>query len=366
MRAIAAAFCVVLALTGQQQPSELDETAIVKYVAGDTEGAFQTLARVPHAAVQRDIETLVAELKSHAERVEVRRRLEAIAMMHTEYPLAGELDPKEALSHLDMAHLALTIARESVSGQLSDTSPAEKGRSREFLLHWYALAASGLLSYFDPQDAERFIQEGLKLFPEDPTLLFWHGCVLEFSAVWVGLSALRPDDPALSPTLRFNSGPGVLAAARLWGPAEAAFRRVVQTDPNHFEAHLYLGYVLYSLRNYGVAKTEYELARDRSPDPFVVYMADLLLARLKEDQNHLKDAVQDYEHAIATLPGAQNAYVGLGSIEARLGNARRARELTERLEMIPEKDRVRDPWWAFHTSRVPAADMLWLEQAVRQ
>ena len=59
-------------------------------------------------------------------------------------------------------------------------------------------------------------------------------------------------------------------------------------------------------------------------------------------------------------------FVGLGMLEARRGNAQRARDLTMKLAAIPEKQRVRDPWWAFHTARVPEDDLAWLRQAVRR
>jgi tetratricopeptide (TPR) repeat protein len=158
----------------------------------------------------------------------------------------------------------------------------------------------------------------------------------------------------------------LLTNARVWGPVEEAYRRVIQLDPDNAEVHLHLGYALHSQRRYADAKTEYELARDRSTDSFIVYVADLLLARLEEDQNDLKDAVPHYERAIAKMPGAQSAYVGLGSVEVRLGDAQRARELAEQFAAIPEQQRVRDPWWAFRTTRVPGDDLQWLRAAVRQ
>jgi tetratricopeptide (TPR) repeat protein len=366
MRTIVVAYCAMLALASQQRTPDAYAVAIDKYVAGDPDGAVDALAPVSQADIQRAVETSVAAARSEGTGTAARRRLEAIAMLHTEYAVVGAANPKEALFHVDMAHRSLAVSRDTVANQASGAAEGDRRRAREFLPHWYALAASASLSFYADQNALTLVDEGLKLFPEDRTLQFWRGLVLEFHAVWAGtppadthaaMQAMQNKDP---------SGFDLLANTRVWAPVEEAYRRIIQRDANDAAAHLHLGYALHSLRRYGDAKPEYELARDRSTDAFVVYVADLLLAKLSEDQNHLKDAVPYYEHAITKMSGAQSAYVGLGSVEARLGDAQRAREVTEHLAAIPQAQRVRDPWWAFHTTRIPSDDLSWLRTAVRQ
>jgi tetratricopeptide (TPR) repeat protein len=259
-----------------------------------------------------------------------------------------------------MAHLALDMARRTATRELPDPDEQKLNllHAREFLPHWYALATSVLLFYYGDRNATRLIDEGVKLFPEDQTLLYWRAVVMEFTAVWVGSRPMGPNDPKPS---------GPFEVAFLWSPIEEAFRHVIQRDPNQPEAHLHHGYALYQLRKYDEATAEYELARDRSTEAFVVYTADLLLGRLAEDRHNLDAAARDYERAVAAMPGAQSAYIGLASIDARLGNSQRAREVTMRLASIPEAQRARDdPWWAFHTTRVPAGDLDWLRAAVRR
>jgi tetratricopeptide (TPR) repeat protein len=195
-------------------------------------------------------------------------------------------------------------------------------------------------------------------------MLFWHGIVMEFQAVWSGQPAVSQ---GAMPTIR-NADPSrfdLIGNARTWGPVEAAYRRVLQLDPGHAEARLHLGYALCSQRRYADANAELETARDQSRDPFVVYMGGLLLARLKEERHDLDGAAREYERALAITPGAQSAYVGLSLVEARRGNARRARELVSQFASIPERDRVRDPWWLYRGSRVAIEDLHWLRQAVR-
>ena len=376
MRAILVASCVMLTLTSHQTGADPYSIALAKYVAGHDDAASDALAHVQQADIQEAINTSVAAARSSGGSIlgdsalmfPVRRRLEAMAMLHTEYVLFGE-NPKDAVFQIDMAHRALTISRSLVEPfrfQTSLVEGAEIRRAREFLPHWYALAASALLWHYADQNALSLIDEGLKLFPGDRDLLFWRGRVLEFHAVWVGTPATDPTPAVRTMQKRDPHGFDRLTNARVWGPVEEAYRRVIQLDPDNAAVHLHLGYALHSQRRYADAKTEYELARDRSTDSFVVYVADLLLARLEEDQNNLKDAVPHYERAIAKMPGAQSAYVGLGSVEVRLGDAQRARELAEQLAAIPEQQRVRDPWWAFRTTRVPGDDLQWLRAAVRQ
>ena len=366
MNTIVVAYCAMLALGGQQRTPDPYSAAIEKYVGGDVYAAADALAQVSQADMQRAIETSAAAVRSNGAGIPARRRLEAIAMLHTEYALVGDVNPKEALFHVEMAHRSLAISRGSVTDQLLGADEAERRRAREFLPHWYALAASALLSFYADQNALTLVDEGLKQFPEDRELLFWRGLVLEFHAVWIGTPVIDPT--AALPAMRSKDPTGfdLLTNTRVWAPVEDAYRRAIHADPDNAAAHLHLGYALYWLRRYADAKPEYELARQRSTDPFVVYVADLLLAKLDEERNHLKDAVPYYEDAIAKMTGAQSAYVGLGSVEARLGNAQRARELTERLAAVPERQRVRDPWWAFRTTRIPADDLDWLRAAVRQ
>lgn len=370
MRAFLVIAFIAAAVPGQQKPSDLYASALAKYIAGDSDAAFEALARVPHADIQQELQASLSPIMLGSGSRAARRRLEVIAMLHTEYALLGGLGSKEVAFQIDMAHLALSVPRLTVAGRDPDAvsgvvPPQEITRAREFVTRWTALATSILLTYASDQTAETLVNEALKLLPDNEELLFWRAGVMEFQAVWVGVAAANVRAAVPGMNSRDGSGYDMLTNTRTWAPVEEAYRHALARQPDDSEAHLHLGYSLYSLRSYAAAKTELELARDKSADPFVVYAADLLLARVKEDENDPAGAVQDYERAIAKMPGAQSAYVGLGLLEARRGNAQRARELTTQLAAIPEKQRVRDPWWAYHTTRIPADDLKWLRQAVR-
>src|SRR5580765_5013280 len=119
MRAILVASCVMLTLTSHQTSADPYSVALAKYVAGHDDAASDALAHVQQADIQNAIDTSVAAARSSGGSIlgdsalmfPVRRRLEAMAMLHTEYALFGELNPKDAGFQIAMAHRALTISR---------------------------------------------------------------------------------------------------------------------------------------------------------------------------------------------------------------------------------------------------------------
>ena len=144
MRAVIYASCLVLvlALAGQQKPSDLYASAIAKYAAGDDDGAFEAIARVPHQDIQKDIEATVRAIQTKGGSPAARRRLEAAAMLHTDYALNGDASPKDVLFHVDMAHLSLAISRWSLTGRVPETSESDGPRARDFLPSRYGIASS--------------------------------------------------------------------------------------------------------------------------------------------------------------------------------------------------------------------------------
>src|SRR5262245_61261351 len=108
MRAILVASCVVLTLASHQTGGDPYSIAIAQYLAGHDDAAFDALAQVQPAHIQLAIDTSVAAARPSRELVNeseflVRRRLEAMAMLQTEYVLFGE-NPMDAVFHINMAH----------------------------------------------------------------------------------------------------------------------------------------------------------------------------------------------------------------------------------------------------------------------
>lgn len=338
-------------------------SAVSNYSEGHVDAAVSALASLSHEAVRRETEMMVRDAaRTPADRRtrDLERRLEAAAMLHTDYAIRADLDPEGTFFHIDMAHLLLSFDRD----MLTRPDP-DHVRRQQFVTRWSAVAAGVLLYDGLDKDASPIVDEALKLAPSSTKLLFWRGLILEFQAVWAREPGRDPHAGLLAGSNR-GARSDMVTDSRLWRPVEEAYRRVIQLDPRAYEAHLHLGYTLYWQERFADARAEYELARDQARDPFVIYLADLLLARLDEHQKTMDAAAADYERALAAVPTAQSAYIGLGALELRRGNIEAARRLTTRLVAIPESAGADDPWWAYHGARRSSADLAWLRAAVHR
>src|SRR5262249_41905955 len=153
-------------------------SAIAKYVAGDSDAAFAALAQLSQTDTQRELEAAIAPIRKDGGSIASRRHLEAIAILHTEYALFGGIEPKAVQFHIDMAHLALLIARLTLIGQDPSAAvaqhvpsaimvPEERSRAREFVPRWTALASSIELTYGSDQAALTIVTEAVKLLPDN-------------------------------------------------------------------------------------------------------------------------------------------------------------------------------------------------------
>jgi tetratricopeptide (TPR) repeat protein len=373
------ALVLVLALVGAAQAQNATYgRAVDAYISGGIEAAAPVLAKVPQKDVELSANALATSATPDAS-VAARTRVEAAAMLHTEYALAFDLGEHDWGFHIDMAHLLLSFERRLWLNQRGVPKNKEWGmtdpavllrhaqHAREFLPHWYAVAATAFLLRGMDGPAAALIDEALKMWPADPLLLYHDGVVKEFRAVW---RPLRPQDPdaLLAQALRETGSRSFDASLsrRNWEPAATAYRNAVEKDPSNAETRLHLGYVLLMLGDAHASRTELAAARDGSTDGFVVYLAHLFLGRLMESQADLAGAVEEYERALALGRFCQTPYIALSALQSRLGNGGRARGLIDAFVSIPADQLVRDPWWAYHTVRIPQQDLQWLRQQVRR
>src|SRR6478672_9986587 len=118
MRAILVASCVMLTLTSHQTSADPYSIALAKYVAGHDDAASDALAHVQPKDIQEALNMSLVEARSSGVLGDslmfpVLRRLEAMAMLHTEYVLFGE-NPMDAVFQIAKAHQALAISRSLV------------------------------------------------------------------------------------------------------------------------------------------------------------------------------------------------------------------------------------------------------------
>jgi len=371
VRGFAAIVIAALSVLGQAAREDTYSTALAKYQAGERAAAIEALGTLQPPEIQTQVEALSLVSEEGSSPASTKRR-RAAAMLHTEYALFADPDDRAVRLQIAHAHLLLSAdrlrveqAQQAPQQTSSELSLAETRDARDILSRWSAVAAATFLLRGMDWDARAYVDETLKLFPDDARMLFWHARIAEFSAVWSPSKSLPANQPRSSGSQDadpFDAG----YMRSLWGPVEAAYRRALEVAPDAPEVRLHLGYVLLLLHRYPEARTDLEAASRSSTDRDITYLAHLFLARLGEAQRDLGGAVREYEHALEVDPHAQSGVVALSLLEDLRGNGERARTLVTALAAIPAAQRSDDPWWDYRVSRVPAADLQWLRDRVRR
>jgi tetratricopeptide (TPR) repeat protein len=103
--------------------------------------------------------------------------------------------------------------------------------------------------------------------------------------------------------------------------ARDAYRRAVELDPYHADAHINLGRLLHETGELGPAEAHYRLALAARADSAT---AAFNLGVVLEDQGKLKDALLAYEQALENDPRYADAHYNLARVCERLGKMQAA------------------------------------------
>jgi tetratricopeptide (TPR) repeat protein len=99
--------------------------------------------------------------------------------------------------------------------------------------------------------------------------------------------------------------------------AKAAYRRVLEHDPDVGPAHINLGRLEHESGNYAAAEKHYLAALTLSPDePTTLFN----LALLAEDRGEQRLAIRRYHRALVSAPGLADAHHRLSSLYQALGD----------------------------------------------
>lgn len=108
--------------------------------------------------------------------------------------------------------------------------------------------------------------------------------------------------------------------------AEAAYRRAIEADPQHVDAHVNLGRLLHERGELSTAEDHYRRAVAVDPSHALAWFN---LGVLLEDQERLEEAAAAYQSCIAHDPESADAHYNLGGVYERIGRPREAiRHLT--------------------------------------
>jgi tetratricopeptide (TPR) repeat protein len=99
--------------------------------------------------------------------------------------------------------------------------------------------------------------------------------------------------------------------------ARDAYRRAVELEPHHADAHVNLGRLLHEQGKTGAAEVHYRIALTSTPRHAA---AAFNLGVALEDRGHLREAVQAYERALAADPSMADAHYNVALLYERAGN----------------------------------------------
>lgn len=117
--------------------------------------------------------------------------------------------------------------------------------------------------------------------------------------------------------------------------AENAYRRAIDLDPMHADAHVNLGRLLHERGAHAEAEAHYRQAVDGGD---AAALAWFNLAVLYEDLDRLEDALEAYRKALEIEPDSADAHYNLGGVYERMGRKREAIRHLSRFRKITGRD----------------------------
>jgi tetratricopeptide (TPR) repeat protein len=195
------------------------------------------------------------------------------------------------------------------------------------------------------------LERALELFPDDPELHFFNGCLHETFASRRVQSVFHA--VSLPKGVKFDIGSEHFELRR----AEAAFRKALELGPELAEARIRLGHVLGLMGGHSDAADELRRALATTPDQLLLYYGHLLLGGELDALGERGRARDAYERAAALFPRAQSPKLALSQIANRAGDRRAALDSIRWVlgPPVDEFDRA-DPWWSYHVEQGRSAE----------
>lgn len=274
--------------------------------------------------------------------------VECAAMMHTDEALRESSWSPTFVAHLDSARRLL---------HLLDGEPLDQSFHRG----WYVAVAALIHGELRLVELEEHLQDGLRLFPDDVGILLAFGMMREAVAS-PHLAAVVAAFPRRT-EFRVGTFPGAKDARN---QAANHYRRVLELDPEAFEARLRLGRLLAERGEVAEASRQLKVVREGSTDTRVRYLASLFAGRLFEANGRLAEAADAYREAVGLYPHCQSAWLALSHATHQQGR----REETERLvrqALEGATEDCSDPWGLYDFGLAPQAAVMFdaLREKVR-
>jgi tetratricopeptide (TPR) repeat protein len=220
------------------------------------------------------------------------------------------------------------------------------------VLAWYRSTSAWMQLHEDHN--EMHLTRGLRIFPDDPDLLFLAACQKE---TFAGAAIQAAVSSAVLPTgVTVRVDPALTELRE----AERLFRRTLEVKPSFVEARMRYGRVLGGLGKHAEAVVELRRAAAELNEPELSYYAHQFLGAEEEAMGNREAARAAYEQAAALFPHAQSPLLALSQLSRRYGDRNGALRAAERLFHLrddPDHDRD-DPWWSYYLVQARDADDL--------
>jgi tetratricopeptide (TPR) repeat protein len=256
-----------------------------------------------------------------------------------------ELALRQTAVHWEIARMLLDFV---IPKGLDRVEP----RSDAMVLAWYRSTSAWMQLHEDHN--EMHLTRGLRIFPDDPGLLFLAACQKETFAGAAIQSAVESAALPAGVTVRVDSAQSELR------DAERLFRRALEVKPSFAEARMRFGRVLGGLGRHAEAVVELRRAAAELAEPELSYYAHQFRGAEEEAMGNREAAQAAYERAAALFPHAQSPLLALSQLARRYGDRNGALRAVERLFALqddPDHDRD-DPWWTYYLVQARDADNL--------
>jgi tetratricopeptide (TPR) repeat protein len=238
--------------------------------------------------------------------------------------------------------------------------------AQDFLEPLYlGIARHAEWSHCLPQ-SQQWARAGLRLFPKDIPLLMALGIATESNAFFT--LAPAPLTLDLPPSVARQRDASAANLRGQWENALRAFEDVVAVSPDHVEARLRLGRILWRLGKLDAARTCLEAVLGGYAEASLQYLAHLFLGRVLEDNRRWPEAEEHNRVAMSIEPLSETAAVALSHVRFLQGDTESARAVQgERLVTVRLRTTF-DPWvpYLVTQSRDGERILAGLRQAVRQ
>ena len=205
-------------------------------------------------------------------------------------------------------------------------------------------------------ESAAWARAGLRFLPRDAPLKMAAAVAAETGAFFVLPPA--PRSMGQHPAVARQRDAEAVRILDLWEAARRAFEDVLTVSPDHAEARLRLGRVLWRLQKADEARACFEKLLSKAGEGPVQYLARLFLGRVLEGRGDLSGAEEQYRIALSIEPDSGPAAIALSQVRFLQGDPESAREILAAGLDAARRRRDFDPWVPYLIIQSPVGEQI--------